>query len=61
MAAEAATKEKNLRSREQAVIDGENDLHVGEKTTQFKHTSMIVMYRCMRIISPNVAPIESES
>jgi hypothetical protein len=31
MAAEAATKEKNLRTREQAVIDSENDLHVGEK------------------------------
>jgi hypothetical protein len=28
MAAEAATKEKNLRFREQAVIDSENDLHV---------------------------------
>ncbi|KAH8968613.1 hypothetical protein BDL97_03G136100 [Sphagnum fallax] len=27
MAAEAATKEKNLRFREQAVIDSENDLH----------------------------------
>lgn len=32
MAAEAATKEKNLRTREQAVIDSENDLHVGQIT-----------------------------
>lgn len=28
MAAEAATKEKNLRSREQAVTDSENELRV---------------------------------
>lgn len=32
MAADAASKEKNLRTREQAVIDSENDLHVGGKT-----------------------------
>lgn len=28
MASEVATKEKNLRFREQTVIDSENDLHV---------------------------------
>lgn len=32
MAAEAATKEKNLKSREQAVTDSENELRVRGET-----------------------------
>ena len=44
MAAEAATKEKNLRTREQAVIDSENDLHVGQKQL-FDH--FYVYYYCV--------------
>lgn len=61
MVVEVVIKEKNLRSCEQVVIDGENDLYVGEKIIQFKYIFMIVMYRCMCIILLNVVLIEFES